>query len=277
MNYPGHRPDFQNSAWRLKINRASTLRTELESIFKDYQATSPIEVIDSDWDGSTLSVSLSVQRAPEAHWGTIVGDIVHNYHSTLDSIYFELISHFASKSQKAFKKWDQEHISFPIFDTLEGFNSNTTQIKKYKAGAILQDLLSYQPFEYINEFVEEHQVQTVLSGHLLKILRELSNLDKHRALHVIHFYLYTHAIGLPAGVRLISGSNPSYFPGQTEYSLSFKFEGATIQSKPHFLPEFKLGIISGFGSPYSNDIENLLRAIEGKILFIIHQLEYHFH
>jgi hypothetical protein len=268
--------DFKSSAWRLKMNHAISLRNQLESIFSKYQTSQPVDVVDSDWDGFRLNVELSVRKSPDAEWGTIIGDIVHNYHSALDSLYFALISHFANTGGKAVTKWDQEHISFPIFDTAENFAKNTKEIKKYNATQVLNDLLSYQPFEYINEFVQEQQIENVLSGHPLKILRDLSNLDKHRGLHVIHFYLYTHVIGLPDGVTLESGTRPLYFPGQARYSLAFVFKGATLQVKPDFVPEFKLGILSGSANPYSSDVMNLLQAIEGKIWHIMHQLEYHF-
>lgn len=268
--------DFQSSAWQLKMSRARYLRAELEAIFIQYRTSNPIEIIDSDWDGVTMKVELHVRNSPDPSWGTIVGDIVHNYHSTLDSLYFALITHFAAKIQKPLTRWDQEHISFPIFDTPKSFADKTKEVKKYGAIQILKDLEYYQPFEYLSEYIEEEDAEHVLAGHPLKILRDLSNTDKHRSLHIIHFYLYTHAIGLPSGVTLKAASKPLYFPSQTKYSLSFDFKGASLDRKPDFVPHFNLGVISGIGAPYTSDILDLLQAIEGKISFIIHQLEYHF-
>ncbi len=276
MNSPTSTAEFQNSAWRLKMNRAYNLRAELEAIISEYQTNFPTEIINKDWNGTTLQVELNVRRIPDLAWGTIVGDIIHNYHSALDSLYFALISNFAAIKGKKLNKWAQANISFPIFDDPLLFRKRTKEIEKFGTQKLLEDLSSYQPYEYLNEFVEVEDRAIVLAGNLLHILRDLSNTDKHRSLHVIYFFLDSHAIGLPAGVTLESASRPLYFPGQTKYSLSFDFRGATLEEKPSFIPYFKLGVISGIGTPHSSDILHLLQALEGKVGYIIHQLEYHF-
>ena len=276
MNSPTSTGEFHNSAWRLKMNRAYYLRVELEALISEYQGNFPTEVIDRDWNGTTLQVELNVRRSPDLAWGTIVGDIIHNYHSALDSLYFALISNFALVKGKTLNKTEKTNISFPIFDDPLLFKEKTREIERYGSQKFQDDLSSYQPFESLNEFVEGEDREIVLAGNLLHILRNLSNTDKHRSLHVIYFFLDSHAIGLPAGVTLESASRPLYFPGQTKYSLSFDFRGATLEEKPSFIPHFKLGVISGTGTPHSSDILHLLRALEGKVGHIIHQLEYHF-
>ena len=134
----------------------------------------------------------------------------------------------------------------------------------------------FQPFEYINEFVDAAEIATVTSGHPLHILKKLSDIDKHRSLHIIHCYPHTYAIGLPVGVHLVSSSRSQYFPGQTSHFFDFEFEGASQDNKPSFMPQFKLGVFSSNSTPHSSDIMNLLHSIERKIFHILNQLEYHF-
>ncbi len=44
MNSPSSTAEFQNSSWRLKINRAVVLRVELETLICEYLSQFPPEI-----------------------------------------------------------------------------------------------------------------------------------------------------------------------------------------------------------------------------------------
>ena len=276
MNSPTSTAEFQNSSWRLKINRAVVLRVELETLISEYLSQFPPEIIDNTWNGRKMKVELRLRKAPDTQWSTLLGDIIHNYRSSLDSLYFSLISYLARARDMELSDDDQRRLAFPIQDTRRGFDKYSFGLSDYGSKLLKDDLSGFQPFEYINEFVDAAEIATVTSGHPLHILKVLSDIDKHRSLHLIHCYPYTYAIGLPVGVHLVSSSRSQYFPGQTSHFFDFEFEGASQDNKPSFMPHFKLGVFSSNSTPHSSDIMNLLHSIERKIFHILNQLEYHF-
>jgi hypothetical protein len=116
-----------------------------------------------------LTVSVEVQRAPDPMWGVRIGEIVHNFRSALDHVVWELVilstRHAPARGSKN---------QFPIFETAAGFDGRGVSqfLRNVRPDAV--DLIrSEQPFA-----TGEGERSPLWH------LKELSDIDKHRTLHV---------------------------------------------------------------------------------------------
>jgi len=145
MNSPSSTAEFQNSSWRLKINRAVVLRVELETLISEYLSQFPPEIIDNNWDGCRMKVELRLRKAPDAQWSTLLGDIIHNYRSSLDSLYFSLISYLARARDIELSDDEQRKLAFPIQDTRGGFEKYSFELGEHGSKLLKDDLSGFQP------------------------------------------------------------------------------------------------------------------------------------
>ncbi len=119
----------------------------------------------------------SVADMPEisSDLGLRLGDCIHNFRATLDNLAFTIAS---ENNPGGLSSAERRAVSFPITDQRAAFRQASTRdaIAKMprRAQACIQRL---QPFKYGTE------AQT----HPLFILRQLSNLDKHRSIPVVRW------------------------------------------------------------------------------------------
>ena len=108
-------------------------------------------------------------------WGLLLGDVVHNWRCALDHIAWALYKRgTANLSERR-----ERDVSFPIFTTRTAFNDS---LKKNLPGVKLRDtavVRRYQP--YLGG-------KRRSSKHVLLVLQELSNADKHRFLQPVIAY-----------------------------------------------------------------------------------------
>lgn len=105
---------------------------------------------------------------PPADWSLMVGDIVHGMRSALDSLTYAL----AVKQSGESAANASNMLGFPIFDTPDGWRDR----HKRRVG-----LLSTEARAKIQE-LQPYQGAAVGKTHVLSILRDLSNTDKHKRL-----------------------------------------------------------------------------------------------
>jgi hypothetical protein len=126
-------------------------------------------------------------RKPPIHFGLIVGDCLHNLRSALDNLVYEL----AVKHNGA--PLDDEIVLRPMFlieEKREDFKNRKWRPKYItpEAQAIIEQM---QPYNQTNVAIDRKH---------LRVLNELSNMDKHRVPHV--------ALGIvPKGVSVIEPSD----------------------------------------------------------------------
>jgi hypothetical protein len=155
---------------RLKLARAWQQIDALKPDIKAFIATDPyLPRVNFNPQTHELRVSVEVQCAPDPMWGVRIGEIVHNFRSALDHLVWELVilstRHAPARGSKN---------QFPIFETAAGFDGRGVSqfLRNVRTDAV--DLIrSEQPFA-----TGEGERSPLWH------LKELSDIDKHRTLHV---------------------------------------------------------------------------------------------
>lgn len=174
------------SGCRAKLKRARRHLDELSAAMKTWGNPHPYK-LDKSFDEEAREYVLKIstlRSAPVEEWGTAIGDVLHNLHSTLDALVCVMI-----------KRQDPNHDcrrrGFPILDDSKAWDrrkkngeldprSGLGQLAEVDEWTQLT-LRSLQPFNLAEPDRRDHA---------LWLLRELSNEDKHRAIHVSSFFLY---------------------------------------------------------------------------------------
>jgi hypothetical protein len=161
-------------AW--KIRRA---QTHFEGLYAEVDAflnTDPPPyriVADDDPNSRDRVYRMEIVNPPPAiEWGVVVGDVIHNLRSGLDHLAYALCLASAPTEEPP------SGTEFPIFVSEDRFNSRDRGGGLYKIRGIAQDA---------QEAIRE--LQPYLHGEAAKsqslwLLQEMSNIDKHRYLHL---------------------------------------------------------------------------------------------
>ena len=157
---------------RLKLQRAGEQIDALQAEMIGVLNTEPYPYMPRahfDKQSQNLIVSVHVQKLPEPMWGIKVGEIVHNLRSCLDHIVWQLVVH--KHGRPPVTKMNQ----FPIFETEAGFDDRGVKKFLHDVGSDAIDLIrSEQPFKTRQDTIKMP----------LWNLKELSDVDKHRRLHL---------------------------------------------------------------------------------------------
>jgi hypothetical protein len=151
---------------RLKLERADRHLAELDERVEAYYETGPI-TLDGRYDSASSRwiVSVHLSAEPPAEIGTIVGDAAHNLRSSLDQMTWRLALLTTNTPYK--------RTQFPIFTDEDSYGKDGYRM--------LQDLRSEHAefIKALQPFNESEPTQTTLHT-----LNRLSNVDKHRQLHL---------------------------------------------------------------------------------------------
>lgn len=134
-------------------------------------------VTDFDSEPGCLLVKAFVGNDPPPRFGILIGEILYHFRSTLD--------HLACELTKANNQPVDRNVEFPIFDDPRRFSSNgnlTAAIQKRIGGihpAKQVVIEREQPFKEIHGPPHDDP---------LWLLYELSNFDRHQALHLMNAY-----------------------------------------------------------------------------------------
>jgi hypothetical protein len=101
------------------------------------------------------------------HLGVIVGDVLHNLRCVLDHLVWQLV---VLNGQEP-----GDHNQFPIFDTPGAY--------KKKAGRYLRGVAA--DHRDLIETFQPYHLEDDAASHYLAVLRDLSNIDKHRFVHPV--------------------------------------------------------------------------------------------
>ena len=125
----------------------------------DYAERRPDAVV-SEW-------VVKVVEPPPERWSAVLGDLIHNLRSALDHIVWGL-----SGPNPTYPK----AVSFPVFQTRAEFNRQTGRSLADVSVPARAEIEALQPYNNTDYPVDLHP---------LWLVRELSNVDKHRALNVV--------------------------------------------------------------------------------------------
>jgi hypothetical protein len=124
-------------------------------------------------DGTTVKdvFSLHILEDPPPQISLVLSDVLHSLRATLDNIAFALAESHAFHLTSNMRR----DSSFPIAETIEGFDPKKVRAVKPEVFTIIEQA---QPYHRSNPAL-----------HPLAVLRRLSNLDKHQALHLTYLQL----------------------------------------------------------------------------------------
>jgi len=174
------------AAWHAKLSRANTHRETLGKLVDEFEASQPYTLTPEPGDKpDEMAYRLRIPKEAPAEISTVVGDVLHNLRSALDSLAYELA--VRSKGQ-ALTKEEERLTSFPWCQHPSEYDG-LMQGSLYGPEA-QKAMRVAQPF-YLAEMANEPESQRrqhseedfKWSG--IYRLGQLSNIDKHRRLPAI--------------------------------------------------------------------------------------------
>ncbi len=149
---------------RVKIVRATDHQRSLEEEVRAFLGSSPYRVATKTDPASRRLIYYveSVQDTP-VRISSIAGDVLQNLRSALDHLAFELF--MVGTLGKA---GDGRHVSFPIFDDANGYNTYAADKVKGMPGKAVAAIDSIKPYRGGNDVLWQ--------------IHRLNNIDKHRFL-----------------------------------------------------------------------------------------------
>ena len=195
--------------YQCKLNRAEEHLTALQKEFRAFLHPDCYKIVNGfedkrevadGWRGILRRRVVFASDPPLLRWGAMIGDVIQNLRSGLDHLIYA-ISFSRDPAQFA----DDRTTEFPIFDNLDTFNRPRRrgwlphhEIRGLPPGAqaIVKGL---QPC---------HRGQDMHDDPLW-VIHEMSNIDKHRMIHVVTWTADTVALditGMVPGVRIHSHS-----------------------------------------------------------------------
>lgn len=192
-----------------------------------------------------------VKEPPVLDWGCRMGDVLHNLHSALDHLAWQLAAFGLGREPT---KEEAKSISCPIALTSNDFNS--LAIIKILDPSHLATLRGLQPYQRGNRKRAE--------GHPLAIIKELSNIDKHRLVHISHMALKAFPFKPPTAkdyeiTRIVTPSGDVPLKDGQELA---RVEGVITGPEPEIEGHAKLTghVALGDGTPVQHRLDQFGRA-----------------
>ena len=234
-----------------KIEQARSHLRAFEEAEQSFVDTA-LGTFNQDSDPETGEYILGVReiRRPEPFFGILIGDCLHNLRSALDHLAFQLVQ-FPVRPGGA--KAEEHDIAFPICSAPEFFASAKNKIR----GASPD----------VEAVVERLQPYNSGQPHL-SLLRELSDWDKHRLLHVAENYLFESGFLNPEFVESFEFRPPGPFKANTEIARYTLRAGVEPVVDVGFY--MAVGITFEEGPAAGRIVKNLL----AEILFTVNRISY---
>jgi hypothetical protein len=238
--------DSCNAKLRQANAHAQALHEEIEA-FKDSGALK----IRGEADRKTSSYAFYVEvreEVPVLQWGCRIGDALHNLHSALDNLVWQLAI-FALQREPTEK--EAKSVSCPIALTRSDFDSHP--VIKMLDPAHVKTLRGLQPYKRGDRKRAE--------GHPLAVLKRLSNIDKHRVVHLNYVALSAFPVTTPVAVDY-KITNIKYAPLNTplvDGKEIARVEGRRTGPNPQIQGNAKLSgkVALGDGTPAQELIDEI--------------------
>lgn len=258
----------------LKLARAKEQRDELKRELGPALDTVHVSVLtETLYDVSAQQFAVKVVYAPELppRLSVIAGDVVHNLRSALDYVAFQAV--WKNKG----KPWRRSQ--FPLVSGPTCFSKGDLVLLRKIGPTFAAIVKRNQPFEDINDYVSEGLAADLKEAMLarrdnsaLEVLRELSNLDKHRLL------LPRWARG--ANIAVVPTKTLDCDPVPSWYSDEGSLERGTVIAvfnahpsgpRPQMEVDFNFTPSAGIGA--SGDAQSILDTVASKVLRIVREFE----
>ncbi len=206
-----------------KLQRAIELIDELDTLCTAYLDPQNFCVEKVLVGPNSWNLVLRMNEVPPLSFGVFVGDVVHNLRSSLDIGLFHYLRDANQNGFAVLEPRALRGISFPIFESEEGYQS-----ARWHGGLadeqLILDLREVQPFHNM-EFVEsEDEGRNFVESSPLLQLQKLWNTDKHRGINLVLGGLDMLALGLDVGQESvwIQKDAPPWRNGSTIFTLELK-------------------------------------------------------
>lgn len=153
---------------RLKIDRAEKHVRTLNQCVQRFLDRDPYPVTRHlEREGAEHVYRVHIRAETPGHFGTIVGDCLHNLRSALDSIVYDL----SAPSVPTLTEQEERSIGFPIAFKPENYNGGSA---RFAPPAAQTEIERSQPY-----------CRPPASEDHLWLLHDFNRVDKHRAVHVV--------------------------------------------------------------------------------------------
>lgn len=199
--------------WRIKLRQAESHLNRFDQECARYVDESHVGFdFDTDIVEGSISVRLCADAPPPMLLGAIVGDVLHNLRSSLDSIAWETC-------QRAGVSADREHhVYFPIGTDASNWTSLARRRLPCVGAGQLRVFEELQPW-FQDEVIRSHGLPVDPSWatrHPLARLHDLARRDRHRVPHPILARAGRSWLGVPEGViaHLLEADQQPWTPGK---------------------------------------------------------------
>jgi hypothetical protein len=186
--------------WDVKLDRADEHVRELQHSIRELLDSGDFAAI-TDPTGTERSVRLVIRSEIPARLSAIVGDIVHNLRSALDCVALATceVGHGGPLSDA-----EERGVYFPITQSESHFNQVAPRYLPHAEPQHVDLIRFWQPWydAVTDSGLTEEQRQSLIRHHDLNTLADLSNIDKHRRLHLTTWYPSHIYAGAPEGLEV---------------------------------------------------------------------------
>jgi hypothetical protein len=253
--------------WLIKLARAEEHLAALSGEVADYLDQEPARIT-VDRQGEVYELRLRVDVPPPVRWSAVLGDVLHNVRSALDSLVFALlVTSGTSVTPK------QEHsIAFPIALTDDKYKG-----LRWHRGLASEDVRrafrGVQPFAQVEglQGLSSGQVAASIAHHPLIVLQRLSNADKHRTLHPTLCALDVMYVALPNGVtsQWQPGDVWPWLDGSTVAKVTFS---EPLREPPEFGWKFAVALAEDAEPLRAPPMVDQMRSLLGEVEHVVYQL-----
>lgn len=266
--------DMALEPWVIKLARADQVLEELSAEVAAYLGGRIVRIEQrrDAPDVDAWSLFLRVLSEPDPMWSALVGDILHNCRSALDSFAYQTISaHEPNLNSQA-----RRDIYFPItnspVDFVNGWvnksracaAANSPARARYSP-AVIEAFKHAQPWydPWMGEIPDQYRTEHVAWQPIVR-LRSLSNQDKHHNIHVVGYAVPFHWTGTDLGeTAWFEYADPEPLRDGIKIG-TWHYQGRTTSRSPEFGADVKVALAQDMGpgtvTPLSDRMAGLISA-----------------
>lgn len=172
--------------WRVKLDRARFHVDSLQKLIATVQSAGDLEAV-TEASGDRRAVRVVLKRDLPSEIPAIIGDILHNTRSALDCLAFEICKRGAQSSGRSLSEDQECLVQYPICIDARTFKDAARKRLPLAPQNVVEIIRTTQPFYLAMQgsLSSAREIGERVQSDRLWQLKELSNADKHRQLHLV--------------------------------------------------------------------------------------------
>lgn len=249
--------------WDIKHDRANELLVELRRSIRELKQSGGFAAVTEEW-GKERAVRVVLKTDIPDRLSAIVGDIVHNARSSLDTVALAVCD-FGSGGKLS--EEDERRVQFPITSDPADWKKQS----RFRLPCAEKDHLGFmrehQPWYWIEQATVKSpaEKEESVKHHPLSTLQSLSNIDKHRAVHLTALYADVVFAGADDGVIKAFRTNETGRSLQDGDVIGWWLLSDDVPSGTGFFPRAELDLslryhldLNWRGAPVGQFLESLV-------------------